>query len=178
MARGVASPRPAGEPALSWELLTADGLIPAELHGDETRALRQSGIVEVGTVQGWPLLRHPSLLDAPPESSLRWLRIGLIFGRYDTPPRVEAIRLNAVLAEGAETIRDEVLEPVEAVTPSPARRFQLSRTPVLPGTVQLIVDAPDPAVRRGTRRAAPAAKHMGRGANACQEPPVRPALHR
>ena len=142
---GLAVPPAAGEPTLSWELLTHDGLVPAELQRDDSLALRQSGIVEVGTNRDWAPLRHPGLPDAPPESELRWLRIGLLFGRYDTPPRVEAVQLNAVMAEGAETIRDEILEPVRDVSPTPARRFQLAHTPVLRRTVRLVVDAPDPA---------------------------------
>jgi predicted phage baseplate assembly protein len=143
---GDGRPRQAEEPALVWELLTDDGLVPAEVHADETRALRQSGIVEVGTVRDWPALRHPGLLDAPPETELRWLRVGLLFGRYDAPPRVAAVRVNAVMAEGVETVRDEILEPIEEpIRSSPTRRFRLSRTPVLRGTVRLVVDAPDPA---------------------------------
>jgi predicted phage baseplate assembly protein len=143
---GEAGPGQAGEPTLGWELLTGDGLVPAEVHADGTRALRQSGIVEVGTIRDWPALRHPGILDAPPETELRWLRAGLLFGRYDSPPRLAAVRWNAVMAEGVETVRDEILEPVsEPVRSSPARRFRLSRTPVLRGTVRLAVDAPDPA---------------------------------
>jgi predicted phage baseplate assembly protein len=135
-----------GEPALSLELLTRDGLVPAELHADGTRALRQSGVLEVGTARNWPALPHPGLADPPSESELRWLRIGLLFGSYPAPPRITAIRINAVAAEGAETIRDDVLEPVaEPVASTPIRRFRLSRTPVLRGTVRLEVDAPDPA---------------------------------
>ncbi len=146
VAGGGAGGRPtAGEPALTWELLSADGLVPAELQRDDTLALRQSGIVEVGTVADWPLLRHPGVLNPPKESELRWLRVGLLLGRYDTPPQVAAVQPNAVLAEGAETIREEILEPVQQVTPSPARRFQLARVPVLRRTVRLVVDAPDPA---------------------------------
>jgi predicted phage baseplate assembly protein len=142
---GVGGRPPAEEPTLSWELLTADGLVPAELQRDDTLALRQSGIVEVGTVGGWVPLPHPGVPDGPPESVLRWLRVGLLFGRHERPPRVEAVHLNAVMAEGAETIRDEILEPVAELTPTPARRFVLSRTPVLRRTVRLEVDAPDPA---------------------------------
>jgi predicted phage baseplate assembly protein len=142
---GFAGPPAAGEPTLSWELLTADGLVPAELRRDDTRALGQSGIVELGTAADWPSLRHPGLLDPPEESALHWLRVGLLLGRYDAPPRVEAVQPNAVLAEGAETIRDEILEPVREVGPAPARRFQLARVPVLRRTVRLAVDAPDPA---------------------------------
>ena len=142
---GVAGPAAAGEPTLSWELLTADGLVPAELQHDDTRALRQSGIVELGTAAEWPALRHPGLLDPPKESALHWLRVGLLLGRYDAPPLVEAVQPNAVMADGAETIRDEILEPVQEAGPAPARRFQLARVPVLRRTVRLAVDAPDPA---------------------------------
>lgn len=145
VAGGVGIGPPAGEPTLSWELLTTDGLVAVDVYRDETRALRQSGIVEVGTTGSWVPLRHPAIAKPPPESQLCWLRVGLLFGHYDAPPRVEAIRLNTVMAEGAETIRDEVLEPVQEPTPTRAHRFQLARTPVLRNTVRLLVDAPDPA---------------------------------
>jgi predicted phage baseplate assembly protein len=142
---GVATRPAAGEPTLTWELLTKDGLVPAELRRDDTRALRQSGIVEVGTTGDWAPLHHPGLAAPPPDSELCWLRVGLLFGRYDTPPGVAAVPLNAVMAEGAETITDEVLEPVQEATQTAARRFQFARTPVLRKTVRLVVNAPDPA---------------------------------
>ena len=158
-AGGTVGPRPAGEPTLAWELLTADGLVPADLHSDGTLALRQSGIVELGTQRDWPPLLHPGLPGSPRESLLRWLRIGLLFGRYDAPPQLTAIVLNAVLAEGVETIRDEVLEPVPELGSSATRRFQLARTPVLAGTVELVVDAPDPADLFDLAPAGPAEQH-------------------
>lgn len=145
-AGGSVGPPPAGEPTLAWELLTADGPVPAGVRADDTRALRQSGIVELATQRDWPLLLHPGLPGSVQQDSrLHWLRAGLLFGRYDVPPQLTAIRPNAVLAKGAETIRDEVLEPVAELGTSAARRFQLARTPVLARTVELVVDAPDPA---------------------------------
>ena len=144
-AGGSVGPPPAGEPTLAWELLTANGRVPAGVRADGTLALRQSGIVELATQRDWPPLWHPDLPRSLQESALHWLRVGLLFGRYDVPPQLTAILLNAVLAEGAETIRDEVLEPVPELGASAARRFQLARTPVLAGTVKLVVDAPDPA---------------------------------
>jgi predicted phage baseplate assembly protein len=160
-AGGVAGPPPAGEPTLTWELLTGDGLIPAELRGDGTRALRQSGIVVLGTSRDWPPLPQPGLPDAPPESRLRWLRVGLLFGRYDVAPRLAAVQPNTVMAEGAETVRDEVLEPVRELGASTPRRFQLARTPVLRGTVELVVDAPDPADLFDVAPASPAEQRRG-----------------
>jgi predicted phage baseplate assembly protein len=145
VAGGLAGPAPAGEPTLSWELLTADGLVPADVERDETRALRQGGIVEVRTSRDWPALPHPTVRTGAPLPPLRWLRVGLLLGRYDTAPRLAAIRVNAVRAEGAETIRDEILEPVDDPTSPRTRRFRLARTPVLRGSVRLVVDAPDPA---------------------------------
>lgn len=144
-AGGTVGPAPAGTPTLAWELLTADGLVPAGVRADGTLALQQSGIVELSTQRDWPLLFHPELPGDLQDSPLHWLRVGLLFGRYDVPPQLTTIWLNAVLAEGAETIRDEVLEPVPELAASAARRFQLARTPVLAGTVELVVDAPDPA---------------------------------
>ncbi len=137
------------DPVFTWDLLTATGLEPADLLLDETRGLQQDGIVEVATGGAWPALRHPALpTDQPddqPNPPRRWLRVGFSFGRYARPPRVGDVRLNVVRATGAETIRDEVLEPVEVPGEVNVRRFRLSRTPVLPGTVDLVIDAPDPA---------------------------------
>jgi predicted phage baseplate assembly protein len=144
-AGGVAGQRVAGEPTLSWELLTTGGLVPADVERDETLGLRQGGIVEVRTSRDWPALPHPTSRTGTPAPPLRWLRVGLLSGRYDVPPRVVAVLVNAVLAEGAETVRDEILEPVDDPTSPRTRRFRLTRTPVLRGSVRLVIDAPDPA---------------------------------
>jgi predicted phage baseplate assembly protein len=145
VAGGVAGQRAAGEPNLSWELFTTGGLVPADVERDETLGLRQSGIVEVRTSRDWPALPHPTARAGTPAQRLRWLRVGLLSGRYDTAPGVVAVLVNAVLAEGAETVRDEILEPVDDPTSPRTRRFRLARAPVLRGSVRLVIDAPDPA---------------------------------
>jgi len=133
------------EPMLAWEVLTGRGLVPADVYVDETGALRQSGIVEVGTNTGWDPLPNPVLPADPPSPALRWLRVSLRHGRYEVVPRLATARVNAVPADGVETVRDEVLEPVEELGETNTRRFRTSRTPVLSGTVRIVIDAPDPA---------------------------------
>ncbi|MEU4689794.1 putative baseplate assembly protein [Actinoplanes sp. NPDC023714] len=132
------------EPSLRWDLLTGAGPVTTDVHLDRTAGLRRTGVVEVATRRDWTPLPHP-LLPTSTLPPLRWLRVSIRSGRYDEPPRLAAIRLNAVAASGAETIRDEVLEPVDDPGEAGTRRYRLARTPVLPGTVRVLVDAPDPA---------------------------------
>jgi predicted phage baseplate assembly protein len=146
---GVAGTRPGGDPpVLSWELLTPNGLAPIDVQADGTGGLRQRGIIEIGTRRDWAPLQHPllpspeQLLSPPPK--LRWLRLSLLHGRYEVAPMLAGIRPNAVMAAGAETVRSEILESVDDLTRTQTRRFRLSRTPVLPGTVRIAVDAPGP----------------------------------
>ena len=49
-------------------------------------------------------------------------------------------RLNAVSAPAVQTIRNDALEPVQGGPPDGRTRLQLSRTPVLPGTLILQVE--------------------------------------
>ena len=135
----------ADPPVVGWDLLTGDGLVPADVHLDETAGLTSSGDVEVGTRREWPELSHPALLADPAAVPLRWLRLGLRQGQYDTAPALIAVLVNAVTAEGVETVRNEVLTPVDDPGQVSARSFRLTRTPVLRDSVRIVVDAPDPA---------------------------------
>jgi len=135
-----------GEPPVPrWELLTADGLIPADVHADDTDGMRRGGIVELGTRRDWAVLPVPAP-GARDRTPLRWLRIGLRQGSYDTAPTLMAVRLNAVAAAGFETVPAEVLTPVpESAGAAAPRSFQALRTPVLRGTMQIEIDVPNPA---------------------------------
>src|SRR5690349_20090851 len=93
-------------PVVGWDLLTADGLVPADVHLDETAGLTSSGGVEVGTRRDWPELPHPALVADPATVPRRWLRLGLQQGQYDSAPALAGVLVNAVTAEGAETVRN------------------------------------------------------------------------
>jgi predicted phage baseplate assembly protein len=133
-AGGVAPLPVAPPPFLQWEVLGARGLEPAELVLDETGALARGGIIELGVPAAWPAQRPPELAGTAP---LRWLRVRIVSGRFVRPPSVDLWRLNCVAATAARTVRNEALEPVPD---SGGRRFRVSQIPVLPGTLDLVVD--------------------------------------
>jgi predicted phage baseplate assembly protein len=142
VSRGGVSPPPAlPPPVLRWDVLTTTPagvrrLAPAEVVLDETSGLRQSGVVELRLPGGWEPGTPVVLRSRKP---LRWLRVQLVNGAYRQAPVLAAVRLNAVRAVAARTIRDEILEPVgrggERRT-----RMRVSQTPVLPGSLVIEVD--------------------------------------
>ena len=100
---------------------------------DQTRGLTQSGIVELRVPERWRLAR-PEGIDR--DQAMFWLRVRLIHGEFATPPTVRSMHLNAVDAIAVRTVRDEVLEYVPG---SDRSRMRLSQSPVIPGTLELVV---------------------------------------
>jgi predicted phage baseplate assembly protein len=132
---GGVAPLPVVPPLLlQWEVLGARGLEPAELVRDETGSLLRGGIIELRVPADWPAVRPSQLTGQDP---LRWLRVRIVSGRYDRPPSIDLMHPNCVPSTAVRTIRDEVLEPVANAD---GRRFRLSQTPVLPGSLTLVVD--------------------------------------
>jgi predicted phage baseplate assembly protein len=131
-AGGVGQPPAADLPLLAWEVLDAGSPQPAAVVLDESRGLTQSGVVELELPDRW----RPFAL-AEGAKPLRWLRLRVMHGRYPAPPRLDAVRLNAVWAIAARTVFDEVLQPVAG---GQQREWSLAKTPVLPGSLRLEVD--------------------------------------
>ena len=75
-----------------------------------------------------------------PATGLRWLRATLTYGEFAHAAGAHRARLNMVPALAVQTIRNDALEPVQGGPPDGRTRLQLSRTPVLPGTLTLQVD--------------------------------------
>jgi predicted phage baseplate assembly protein len=128
-------------PTLTWEVFDGTQFKAAELQRDETAGLTASGVVELRVPAPW-LAGRPAgpQGDAP----LRWVRLRIVNGRFDSPPALASLRLNTVPAIAARTVRDEVLDPVDG---SNGRQYSLSQTPVLRHTLQLAIDEaiePDP----------------------------------
>ena len=132
---GVAPlPLPPG-PLLGWQLLDGTTLQPLEVLFDETASLGRSGIVELALPRAWT----PG---APPGSgapTLRWLRVRVVSGAFPVAPELASVLLNCTTASAAITVRDEVLEPIV----TGGYLYQLSQTPVLPGTLILAIDEGD-----------------------------------
>jgi predicted phage baseplate assembly protein len=95
--------------------------------------LTQGGIVELRTPERWRPGK-PEGIDR--DDAIFWLRVRLVHGEFVTSPAVRSLHLNAVDAIAVRTVRDEVLEYVPS---SDRRRMRLSQTPVIPGTLELVV---------------------------------------
>lgn len=138
---GLQAPAAAGSPLLSWDVLDGGSPQPAAVVVDETRGLVQSGTVELDLPARW----RPSVLAAGAKP-LRWLRLSIAHGKYAKPPRVEALRLNCVMATAARTVFGEVLQEVAG---SEGRAWRVAQTPVIAGSLELEVDEGDQADAAG-----------------------------
>jgi predicted phage baseplate assembly protein len=121
-------------PLLRWDVLDGGSFKAAEILVDETGGLIHSGIIELRLPRQWRPGRPDGLAGATP---LRWLRLRIVNGRYAEDPRLSFVKLNLTRALAARTIRDEVLEPVVG---GRNRRWRLSQTPILPGSLILEVE--------------------------------------
>ena len=122
-------------PLLAWQILDGTALAPLQVFVDETAGLARPGVVTLALPRVWRPGTPPGS-GAPP---LRWLRLVLASGRYEAPPRLRSVLLNAVPATAAVTVRDEVLEPIG----DDRRHYRLAQRPVIPGSLILTVDEGD-----------------------------------
>lgn len=129
----VPLPTPA-PPLLRWEILDGGSFVALEIELDETNGLSRSGIVELRLPSTWRPGVPPGLDGTDP---LRWLRLRIALGGFDPAPALVFVRVNTVPATAATTLRDEVLEQIDARDPS---RLQLAHAPLLAGTLQIAVD--------------------------------------
>lgn len=108
-----------------------------DVQTDGTRAFTRSGHVVV-TGPGAAAVKA-SLGGV--KAKLYWLRVRLVEGGYDTPPRIAAVRTNTATAVQALTARDEVLGGSDG---TPAQEsFVLGSTPVLRRDPPFEVRRPD-----------------------------------
>lgn len=136
VASGSAAAAAQFTPLLKWEVMDGASFEPAQVVRDETRALTQSGIVELKLPPRWRMGK-PAGIDLPEPRF--WLRLRLAHGDFAKIPAIRALHLNAVGATAIQTLRDEVLEFVPG---SDRRQLRLSRAPVLAGSLQLVVLEP------------------------------------
>jgi hypothetical protein len=131
---GVAPLPVPSPPLLEWDVLDGSSFQPAEIVRDETGGLFRSGVVELRLPRQW---RKGKIEGMGDEEELRWLRLRIVFGQYKASPQLSFIRLNMTRAVAARTIRNEVLQDVPN---SNRRQMRLSQTPVIQGSLILIVD--------------------------------------
>jgi predicted phage baseplate assembly protein len=137
VATGGGAPAAGSAPLVSWAVLDGGSIAPATLTLDETRGLSSGGIVELSVPAQWRPGRPPGSVSLP---EALWVRALLEYGEYRSPPVFSAVLVNAVRASASQTIRDEPLVMLPDSTDG-LTRMQLSQTPVVPGSVQLEVDA-------------------------------------
>lgn len=134
---GVAALAAAPSPLVSWAVLDGGSLVPASLSYDETGGLSSGGIVELGVPAQWRPGRPPGSVGLP---ELLWLQALLEYGEYPAPPTFSSVLVNATRAPALRTIRNEALVMLSD-NPDEPTQMQLSQTPVVPGSVELDVDA-------------------------------------
>ncbi len=118
---------------LRFDVLDGASFEAAAIVRDDTRGLLQTGIVELRVPERWRPGR-PEGVDR--DDATFWLRIRVAHGEFAAPPVIRSLHVNAVNAIGARTVRNEVLEYLPG---SDRRRMSLSQTPVIPGSLDLVV---------------------------------------
>jgi predicted phage baseplate assembly protein len=136
-AGGVPPPAAVPAPLVSWAILDGSAMVPATLLRDETGGLSSGGILELGVPTQWRPGYPPGSAGLP---ELLWLRALLEYGQYPSPPVFSAVLLNAARAPASRTIYDEPLVMLPD-SPGGQTQAQLSQAPVVPGSIQLDVDA-------------------------------------
>jgi predicted phage baseplate assembly protein len=96
---------------------------------DETRALTLSGRVVV---------RGPDLHEPDPATGHFWIRCRLASGRYDCPPRLERLAMNAARVRHAATVADP--EELGVSRGTAHQLFTLSKRPAVAGSTRVSVD--------------------------------------
>ena len=108
---------------------------------DDTVALTQPGIVNIKLPPAGKLVA--AKLAGRTDTPRAWIRGRLVTASYEQVPVITCVSPNAVLAQAAQTVLNEVLGG-SAGTPN--QTFTLSSTPVLDGSLVLTVDEGSGAV--------------------------------
>lgn len=121
-----------------WEAWSTTGWRGLQVVRDDTSTFTRSGAISLklppaGTLQQSTL---GEFVDRP----RFWLRARISGGGFPTPPVLDAVAIDTVDMEQAETVFDEVLGGSDA---RPDQQFTLSRQPIVPGTLTLEIDEGD-----------------------------------
>lgn len=119
-----------------WEFHTGQGAwAPLEDVVDETRALTLSGAVRFAAP---PLERHaPGGVDVPGQDGRFFIRCRLAAGRYDCPPALLHVALNAAPARHVDDVATP--KPLGSSDGSAHQVFRLPASPVVPASTRVDV---------------------------------------
>jgi hypothetical protein len=123
----------AAGPRLTWQIVDGERRVALSLLRDGTADLSHSGVVTLAV----PASFAPSAAPDGSGLTLRWIRVEITSGAFDSAPLLTRVGMNGVTATAGKTFRGERLV---VIGDSRAGRFQLSQTPVVPGSLQLAVD--------------------------------------
>lgn len=128
---GGASPPPA---LLAWEYWNTKEWLALDSLGDETAAFTRSGHVRLKAPPPGKMLADTLGKVSGPRY---WIRARLAAGAYQHAPRLLAVRTNTVSVVQAESVAEEILGGSNG---RPDQVFLVASTPVLDGTLTLVVD--------------------------------------
>lgn len=109
---------------ITWEASTADGWVELVVD-DDTHGLSKPGILRF-------IAPHDGVMLDRFGATAQWFRARWVEGSYHHPPRISAIRLNAVYARAATSIREEI---IGSGTGGVDQEVSASRSPILSGEV-------------------------------------------
>jgi predicted phage baseplate assembly protein len=141
--RGVPPPAPCGGGAsaiyppapIVWEYWGGSGWASLKVLADDTLAFTQTGQVRLRLPSAGLIV--PAKLGGRTDAPRAWLQARLATASYESPPMLTFISANAVSAQAAQTVLNEVLGGSSG---APNQTFTLSSTPVLDGTLVLQID--------------------------------------
>lgn len=141
--RGMPPPMPCGGGAspvyapaqIVWEYWAGTGWQSLKVLSDNTLAFTVPGFVRLMLPAAGQIV--PATLGGRTDASRAWLRARLAQTSYESPPTLSLVAPNAVAAQAAQTVLDEVVGGSDG---TPNQTFTLSSTPVLDGTLVLTVD--------------------------------------
>nr|WP_240545939.1 putative baseplate assembly protein [Paenibacillus artemisiicola] len=125
---------------LEWDYYSGAGggsWLPLALEADETLRLTFSGSV-MFTAPDDALARKVGTIG----EELYWIRATVKQAGYELPPKLERVLLNTVPVVQRESVKDE---PVGSSNGLPEQYFDLTRYPVLPESLRLLVEEPSGA---------------------------------
>lgn len=141
---GLLITAPLPQALLSWDYFDGGSFQPFEIIRDETRGLQQTGIVELAAPDRWRTGTPEGVTNDTP---LRWLRLRLIHGEFQSVPRLSMFSLNMTHAVATRTIRGEVLQFLPGTQ---RRRTILAQRPIQPDSLELVITSGGPEPQETT----------------------------
>ncbi len=124
---------------LKWEIfLSTDGKQPKEVTPKEdwTQNFTKSGSLLFTDLEGWVCSYIDVWSSQRSEGKYFWLRCTLLESEYEYPPRIEKISLNTAKAVQKKRVPDGLFAKSNGL---PDQVFKLPETPVLRGSLKLVV---------------------------------------